>query len=145
MGLLKSLKLLAKGTYNLTKGATAAGIGTAAGAGSFVRDVAGTGIGIARLPFIGFSKGGYVPMMAPKLAANGTRKMPQFSRAFQTRLVGGTIAVGTGIGMVSAARSYPQRNFKQYSAERNPDGTLEIVTPDMMGATGNLTLAMRNR
>lgn len=150
MGLLNFLKGTAKltgrtavGTARAVPKVAAVGSGVALGAASFVGDVAGAAYNVARLPLLGFSKGGRIPIMAPTLAKDGTRHAPQFSKALQRRLVGGTVATGMGIGALTAATTYPTRNYKQYSAERGPDGNLEIVRPDMMGATGNLTLALR--
>lgn len=71
------------------------------------------------------------PMFAPMEKMGG--RFGQLNPGIQTRLVGGAL----GLGAISAALTYNPRYRAAVS-----NGNLEIKTPAMLDATGDLTLSL---
>lgn len=115
------------------------------GAAQLTDDVARLAIGTTKVGyraamFSPFTASRRVPIFAPELMGTKRSAPFQFSAALQNRLVAGSI----GVGVLGGAYSTTRGEYKNFSAEMSPSGRLEITRPDMLGATGDIPLALHN-
>jgi hypothetical protein len=146
-GLLSAAKAIGTGSLPFMPAVGTAALGIGRGVLSVGGTIAGAGLGASILLARGarytpFNAQRQTPIFANDIWGATDHAAFQLSQGMQNKLFWGGMGVGAAAGAAAGALS---TKHPGYQAEMSPSGMMEVTRPDMLGATGDLPLALHRR